>query len=80
MDATVKKWGNSLAIRLPRAFADELGLTDGTAVDLSLTEDGLLLTPARPAPPRLKDLLSRVTRRNVHAEVKTGPAVGREVW
>lgn len=80
MDATVKKWGNSLAIRLPRAFAEQLGLADGTAVDLSLTEGGLLLTPARPAPPRLADLLARVTRRNVHAEVKAGPPVGRELW
>jgi antitoxin MazE len=80
MDATVKKWGNSLAIRLPRAFAEQLGLANGTAVDLSLTEGGLLLTPARPAPPRLEELLARVTRRNVHAEVRTGAAVGREVW
>jgi len=78
MDATVKKWGNSLAIRLPRAFAEQLGLADGTAVDLSLTEGGLLLTPARPAP-RLDDLLAGVTRRNLHGEVDTGRAVGREV-
>jgi antitoxin MazE len=78
MDATVKKWGNSLAIRIPRAFADQLGLIDGAAVDLALTEGGLLLTPARPAP-RLDDLLAGVTRRNLHGEVDTGRAVGREV-
>ena len=80
MDATVRKWGNSLAIRLPRAFAEELGLADGSPVDLSLTDAGLLLTPARPAVPRLEDLLAGVTRRNLHGEVGTGPAVGREVW
>ena len=80
MDGTVRKWGNSLAVRLPRAFAEELGLTDGAAVALSLTEHGLLLTAARPAPPRLEDLLAGVTRRNMHAEVDIGPAVGREAW
>jgi antitoxin MazE len=80
MDATVRKWGNSLAIRLPRAFAEELGLADGAAVQLSLTDAGLLLTPARPVPPRLGDLLAGVTRRNLHGEVDTGRPVGREVW
>lgn len=80
MDATVRKWGNSLAIRLPRAFAEELGLGDGAAVDLSLTDDGLLLTPARPRAPRLEDLLAGVTRRNLHGEVDTGRSVGSEVW
>jgi len=80
MDATVGKWGNSLAVRLPRAFAEELGLADGSPVELSLTDAGLLLTPAGPAVPRLGDLLARVTRRNLHGEVDTGPAVGREGW
>lgn len=80
LDATVRKWGNSLAIRLPRAFADELGLADGSPVGLSLTDAGLLVTPAGPAVPRLEDLLAGVTRRNLHGEVDTGPAVGREVW
>jgi antitoxin MazE len=80
MDATVSKWGNSLAIRLPRAFVKELGLTDGAAVDLSLSEGGLLVTPARPAPPCLAELLAGVTRRNLHGEVDTRAAVGREVW
>jgi antitoxin MazE len=57
-----------------------LGLGDGAAVELSLTDDGLLLTPARSSPPRLDDLLAGVTRRNLHGEVDTGRPVGREVW
>jgi len=80
MDATVRKWGNSLAIRLPRAFVEELGLGDGAAVHLSLTDDGLLVTPARPPAPRLEDLLAGVTRRNLHGEADTGLPVGREAW
>jgi antitoxin MazE len=80
VDATVGKWGNSLAIRLPRAFAEELGLADGAAVQLSLASGGLLLTPARPVTPRLDDLLAGVNRRNLHGEVDTGRPVGREVW
>jgi antitoxin MazE len=80
MDATVRRWGNSLAIRLPKAFTEELGLRDGAAVELSLTEGGLLLRPAGPTTPRLADLLKAVTRRNLHGEVDTGPAVGGEAW
>ena len=54
--------------------------TKGAAQPPTLTERGLLLTAAWPAPPRLEDLLAGVTRRNMHAEVDIGPAAGREAW
>jgi len=76
----VQKWGNSLALRIPKPFADDTGVREGTVVDVSVSDGRLVAAPLRAPKPRLKDLLDKVTRRNVHAEVDTGRAVGREVW
>jgi antitoxin MazE len=76
----VQKWGNSLALRIPKPFADDTGVREGTIVDVSVSDGRLVAAPFRAPKPRLKDLLDKVTRRNVHAEVDTGRAVGREVW
>ena len=80
MRVRVQKWGNSLALRIPKPFADDTGVREGTVVDVSVSDGRLVAAPLRAPKPRLKDLLDKVTRRNVHAEVDTGRAVGREVW
>jgi antitoxin MazE len=80
METRVQKWGNSLAVRIPKSLADELGLGDNSAVRISLRDKQLVVVPlARPAF-RLADLLSQVTEANLHGEVDSGAAVGREVW
>ena len=79
MRAKIQKWGNSLAIRVPRPFAEELGLRQDSDVDLLLEEDELRVKPA-PRRFSLDDLLSAVTDENIHREVETGPPVGDEVW
>ncbi len=67
MRTDVAKWGNSLAIRVPRALADKLGFNEGTAVDVEATLDGLTV---RPAPPRytLDALLAGITPENLPDE------------
>ena len=85
MNSQVKKWGNSLAVRLPRELVSSLGLTDGTPVQLEVTEDGeLLLRPARsrrrPGAPSLDTLLEGVTPETIHREVDWGEPRGAEVW
>jgi antitoxin MazE len=75
----VQKWGNSLAVRIPKPFAEGAGLRPAAEVELLLENGALRLTPARRRW-GLRRLLSRVTKQNLHAEVETGPAVGREVW
>jgi len=78
MQTNIRKWGNSLAVRIPSAFARQANLSSGTSVDLSI-ENGRIVLEARSEPEyRLEDLLRQVTDRNVHAEVDPGPAVGRE--
>ncbi len=80
METTIRKWGNSLALRIPKSFAAELGIEDGATVELTVANGRLVLTPVTGRRYTLRQLLRRVTRRNKHAAVETGPAVGREVW
>ena len=80
MKARVQRWGNSLAVRIPRAFADDLGLVDGAPVELTLDEGSLTLRPAPSPAYRLVELLDRVTRENRHGEEDLGPPAGGEVW
>jgi antitoxin MazE len=79
MQSRVQKWGNSLAIRIPRAFALELGLEDNGVVDVSVREGLVVVAPARRSY-TLDLLLAGVTRRNRHAETDFGSSVGAEVW
>jgi antitoxin MazE len=78
MTARVQKWGNSLALRLPKALADELRLAPGSAVELRSAGGKLIVEPHRPPQFSLENLLKKVTRRNLHAEIKTGRPAGRE--
>ena len=80
METRVQKWGNSLALRIPKPFALELGLEADSPVEIALADGRLVVTPlARPAP-SLEQLLARVTDANMHREVDSGPAVGSEAW
>lgn len=80
METKVRKWGNSLAIRIPRAFADELELTDDTRVELSLEDDALVVHRAAEPTLRLQDLLAKITDENLHREVEISGPVGEEAW
>ena len=80
MRVQVQKWGNSLALRIPKPFAEDAGVHAGTVVEVSVSAGRLVATPVRPRTIRLADLLRKVTRRNLHGETDTGPAVGREAW
>jgi antitoxin MazE len=79
MRTRVQKWGNSLAVRIPRQVAAESRLQHGTPVDVSLIDGEIVVSPVR-VPPSLDELLAGVTDDNIHGEVDWGPAVGREAW
>jgi len=80
MKARIQKWGNSLALRIPKAFATEAGLRDDSSVDICLEEGKLVIVPAAEPQLTLEQLLAQVTEDNVHDETDTGPAVGKETW
>jgi len=80
MQVRVQKWGNSLALRIPKPFAQDTGVREGTLVGLSVSEGCLVAAPIRARKMRLQDLLRKVTRANLHREANTGTPVGREAW
>jgi antitoxin MazE len=80
MRTKVQRWGNSLAVRIPKSFAEEVGLKDDSAVEMRLVEGGLLVQPLSPWVPTLDELLDGITDANLHGEVDTGPAQGAEAW
>ncbi len=79
MRTKVQKWGNSLAVRIPKPFAEGAGLKLATEVEVSLEKGTLRFSAVRPRW-QLRTLISKVTARNRHAEVESGQPVGRESW
>lgn len=80
MRTKIQKWGNSLGLRIPKSFAEEAQLHVGSPVDLSRDDGRLIVRRLRVPPYRLEDLLSKVTKDNLHEGVPTSEAVGREAW
>ena len=80
MRTRVQKWGNSLALRIPKSFATEVGLQKESSVEISLADGKLVIRPVAEPKLTLKQLLARVTKENLHHEVDTGSAVGKEAW
>jgi antitoxin MazE len=79
MQTQIGKWGNSLAVRIPRTYAADLHLSDGTEVEVSVVDGQLVLRPIE-RPLTLEELVARITPENVHEETDWGPPVGRESW
>ena len=80
MQTKIQKWGNSLGLRIPRSFAAEAHVKEGSAADLSVDDGRLLVRPLRTRTYALSALLKKVKPRNLHGEVATGEPVGREAW
>jgi antitoxin MazE len=80
MTTAVQRWGNSLALRIPKAFALEAQLDDGAEVDLRMKGGSIVISRSRRKRYQLKDLLSKITADNIHSSIDTGSPVGREEW
>lgn len=80
MKAVLQKWGNSLALRIPRTVAAEIAVAAGHAVDLQVSKGRLIVAPPTKKRYELGPLLSGITTKNCHAELRSGKARGRESW
>jgi antitoxin MazE len=80
MRTRIQKWGNSLAVRIPKSFAAEVGLVDDSVVDVRVVDGQVVVVLVSPVPYTLDALLADVTDDNLHHEVPTEPAMGDEVW
>jgi antitoxin MazE len=76
----IQKWGNSLGLRIPKSFAADLEVEAGSTVDIRVENGELVIRPVRRRQYDLRELLSGVNARNLHGEIGTGDAVGREAW
>ena len=78
MRARIRRWGNSLALRIPKAFAEEASLEDESVVDLKVVNGKLVVASVTEPEVTLKQLLADVEERNLHGEVSTGRTVKTE--
>ncbi len=76
---TVRKWGNSLGLRLQRGIAEELKLQDGSCVEMQVSGNRLIVTPCAPRY-SLEELVDRIDESNLHGEIGTGGPAGNEAW
>jgi antitoxin MazE len=80
MRVRIQRWGNSLALRIPRSFAIETALDAGTEIDLTLEDGRLVMTPLAAPSYSLEALLADVTPENLHGEHDLGGSLGAEAW
>lgn len=79
MTTQLARWGNSLAIRIPKPLAAQLNLREETEVTLSVTDGKIVITPAQNKY-ALESLLEGITEENLHGETDTGLPAGAEGW
>ncbi len=80
MRTTIQKWGNSLAVRIPKPFVEETHIASGSEVDLTVDNGKIVIVPQAEPKYSLSELLQGITTRNKHSGTDTGPAVGQEAW
>jgi antitoxin MazE len=78
--AQIGRWGNSLAVRIPRHVADEAGLREGDNLLLEVEARGSVAIRVTDRPKSLSDLVSQITPQNLHREERWGDPVGAELW
>lgn len=80
MVAKAQKWGNSLAVRLPKTMAEECGIQADSPIEIIREENTIIIKPIAKKQISLDALLAEITEENMHSEVSTGKPVGREIW
>ena len=80
MQTKIKKWGNSLALRIPKAFALNANLRQNELVDISMDKEKIIITPIGEKEYSLDKLLEGVSEDNLHGEFDTGGPMGKESW
>jgi antitoxin MazE len=79
MTLHVQKWGNSLALRIPKQVAKEAHLKEGSEVNVTEQSGRIILDPVE-REVTLSELLEKVTSENLHDEQDFGAPQGKEIW
>jgi antitoxin MazE len=77
MKTYVRRWGNSIGIRIPQHLAKEARLFDGAELEINVVDHKIVLSKPDLD---LNDLLKKVTPENIHRETDTGTTKGKEIW
>jgi antitoxin MazE len=78
MQAQVLKWGNSLAVRIPKPIADDAQLQLGDPLEIAVAANGVVQIHRVGEVPTLAQLVAQITPENRYAEISPGPEIGRE--
>jgi antitoxin MazE len=79
MKTQMVKWGNSLAVRIPKAVLEEARLKEGDALEIEAAAEGRVELRRPTRIPTLRQLVSQITPENRYAEIRVGGEVGKEV-
>jgi antitoxin MazE len=80
MKTMIQRWGNSLALRIPKTFAEEISVREGDEVEMNVARGRLVVAPRPPRAYRLADLVAEIRPRNLHQEIVVQGPQGQEVW
>jgi len=80
MRIKIQKWGNSLALRIPKVFAFQSKIREDEYVNLTLEENKIVIEPVEGKIYSLKELVSGINKSNIHSEIDFGKQVGTEHW
>ena len=78
MQVALKKWGNSLAFRVPKDILKSLNIDENSTLELTVYNGKLIAEPTDNL--KLEDLVSQINENNLHTEINSGEAVGNEEW
>ena len=73
----VSKWGNSLAVRIPKAVAEQCKIVEGASVQLDAYSDRIVI---RKRAYDLATMVDQITSDNIHREQNFGTPLGKEPW
>lgn len=80
MKTLVQRWGNSLALRIPKTFAEEISVREGDEVEMNVAKGRLIIAPRPPRDYHLADLVAEIRPGNLHKEIQAQGPQGREAW
>ena len=80
MRAEIIKWGKCLGLRIPKPIAKEVGMVEGSVVDMSIDNGNLVVKVTKQVDVVLGKLLNEITDKNIHGKTDTGDALGGEIW
>ena len=78
MQGAIAKWGNSLALRLPKGVAEDANLSEGADVDIQV-QDGSIIIRAAKKRYNIDDLMNEFKPEHRRPEFDWGRPVGKEI-